>query len=108
MYIYKIDNYYRIGATNNLKLRFKNINSSHPFSIKPILSVKSKTPFQLEKCIHATFAQKRIKKNKDFYDVDINEILNAIEDCEKLIEKYTCHKCKINLKKLSRHKCFSS
>lgn len=107
-YIYKIDDYYRIGATNNLKLRFKNINSSHPFSIKPILSAKSKTPFQIEKCIQATMVHKRIKKNKDFYKVELSELLSAIEDCKVLIEKYTCYKCKINLKSLSRHKCFSS
>lgn len=107
-YIYKIDKYYRIGATNNLKLRFKNINSSHPFSINPILTLKSKTPFQIEKCVQATLAQKRIKKNKDFYKVELSEILDAIEDCEKLIEKYTCYNCKTNIKKLSNHKCFSS
>lgn len=107
-YIYKIDNYYRIGATNNLKLRFRNINSSHPFSIKPILTAKSKTPFQIEKCIQSTMAQKRIKKNKDFYKVDLGELLGAIEDCKDLIEKYTCYKCNSHIKKLERHKCFSS
>lgn len=107
-YIYEIDKYYKIGATNNLKLRFKNINSSHPFSIKPILTAKSKTPFQIEKCVQASLAHRRIKKNKDFYKVNLIELLNVIEDCKKLIEKYTCYKCKTNLKNLSHHKCFSS
>lgn len=88
-------------------MRFKNINSSHPFSINPILTLKSKTPFQIEKCVQATLAHRRIKKNKDFYKVDLGEILNAIEDCEKLIEKYTCYNCKTNIKNLSNHKCFS-
>lgn len=105
-YIYKIDKYYRIGATNNLKLRFKNINSSHPFSIKPILTAKSKTPFQIEKCVQSLLADKRIKKNKDFYKVELSILLDAIEDCEKIINKYKCYKCETNIKNISNHKCF--
>jgi phage anti-repressor protein len=108
-YIYKINDYYKIGATNNLKLRFKNINSSHPFSIKPILTAKSKTPFQIEKCVQSIFAQKRIKKNKDFYKVELVELLDAIKDCEKIIDKYKCYKCNTNIqniKNIITHKCF--
>jgi phage anti-repressor protein len=106
-YIYKIDKYYKIGATNNLKLRFKNINSSHPFSIKPILSAKSKTPFQIEKCVQSLLANHRIKKNKDFYKINLGKLLGIVFDCEKLIEKYTCHKCKTTFTKLNKHKCIN-
>ena len=106
-YIYKIDEYYKIGATNNLKLRFKNINSAHPYSIKPILSIKSKTPFQIEKCIQSILAQKRIKKNKDFYKVKLGELLDVLTDCEKIIDKYQCRKCNNKIKNIKNHYCFT-
>lgn len=89
-YIYEINKLYKIGATKNLKLRFKNINSSHPYSIKPIFTLKTDYPYQVEKCIQSILMKDRIKNKKDFYKTTLLKILEGVNDCEKIIEKYIC------------------
>ena len=62
-YIYEVGEYYRTGATKNLKLRFKTHNSSHPQTIRPIIRLKVDDPFKLESCVNNLLNQFRIKKN---------------------------------------------
>jgi phage anti-repressor protein len=92
-YIYEINNLYKIGATDNLKLRFKNINSSHPYSIKPVLTIETDHPYKIEKCVQSILMNDKIKRKKDFYKTNMMKILNATQDCEKIINKYSCIKC---------------
>jgi hypothetical protein len=98
-YIFEINKLYKIGATKNLKLRFKNINSGHPYSIKPILTMKTDYPYQIEKCVQSILMKDRIKNKKDFYKTTILKILEGVNDCEKLIEKYICFKCDKDIQK---------
>lgn len=98
-YIYEINNLYKIGATKNLKLRFKNINSSHPYSIKPILTIRTDYPYQIEKCVQSILMKDKIKNKKDFYKTTMLKILESVNDCEKLIKKYICFKCDKHIKK---------
>ena len=114
-YVYEVGGLYRTGATKNLKLRFKTHNSSHSDTIKPILKIKSDNPFRLETCVNNLLAQYRIKKNKDFFDVNLLTILNAITDCEISLDKYKCSDCNIKLKSneltnhlLDKHKDYNS
>lgn len=104
-YVYEIGEYYRIGATKNLKLRFKTHNSSHPQTIRPIITLKHSNPFAIESCVNNLLKQYRIKKDKDFYKVNFLTLINAIKDCGELIDKYKCTNCNINLtgSDLSQH-----
>ena len=97
-YIYEIGEYYRSGATDNLKVRFKIHNSSHPYTIRPIIKLKVDEPFKLESCVNNLLSKYRLKKNKDFFKVDFLTLINAIADCGDIIEKYKCTDCNIKLK----------
>ena len=114
LYVYNVDDYYRIGASNNLKLRFKTHNSSQPHKIKPILTKKCKNPFRLETCVNNLLAEHRIINKKDFFKVDFSILLNAINDCDDMITKYKCKECNIKLDNnqlnshlLNKHKNYS-
>ena len=97
-YIYEVGEYYRTGATKNLKLRFQTHNSSHPHSIRPIIQLKTDNPFKLETCVNNLLNQYRLKKNKDFFKVDFLTLLNAVVDCSDIISKYKCTDCNEKLK----------
>jgi len=105
LYVYNVDNYYRIGATKNIKLRFKTHNSSQPHKIKPILTKKCKDLFRLETCVNNLLAEYRIINKKDFFKVDFLTLLDAVNDCEKILKKYKCKECniKLNSNQLSSH-----
>ena len=96
-YVYEIGEYYCIGATKNLKLRFQTHNSSHPHSIRPIIQLKTNNPFKLETCVNNLLNQYRLKKNKDFFKVDFLTLLNAIIDCGDILDKYKCTDCNVKL-----------
>jgi phage anti-repressor protein len=85
-YIYEVGEYYRTGATKNLKLRFKTHNSSHPQTIRPIIRLKVDDPFKLESCVNNLLNQFRIKKNKDFFKVDFGTLISIIKDCGIIID----------------------
>ena len=104
-YIYEVGEYYRTGATKNLKLRFKTHNSSHPQTIRPIIRLKTDDPFKLESCVNNLLNQFRIKKNKDFFKVDFATLISVIKDCNIIIDKYKCTDCDIKLSsdKLTEH-----
>jgi len=80
---------YKIGYASNLNKRLETYKTGHP-DIELVhqenVNVSKK---QLEKCVLSLNLMKRLSsKNEIICDSSLKDIINEIQDCKKLIEKY--------------------
>jgi|SRR5579872_679682 len=72
---------YRIGKTNNMKLR-KQVYNTHTLHKHSVVFMKEcKCPTRLERCLRIMLYKFRYKNNKDFYVCELNKIKNGIAKC---------------------------
>lgn len=72
-FIYLIDygcNYYKIGLTQNLRKRFRNLNTGSPYDLKLIDSFKTTNSLGVEKTLHKMFKKNLVKGKKEFFMFD--------------------------------------
>ena len=62
LYVVKIKNYYKIGKTNNISNRLRDIRSCSPFRVMLIFSKKVKDVYGIEADLHWKFQNKRIRR----------------------------------------------
>ena len=84
---------YKIGYTINLNKRLENYKTGHP-DIELVhqenVNVSKK---QLEKCVLNLNIMKRLSsKNEIICDSPLKDIINEIQDCKKLLVKYSSNK----------------
>lgn len=76
-------NYYKIGVSQNIIRRHRDLESAMPFNIKILQNKKVDSPYDLEHKIHSEFSEKYVKSewfklNKS----DVNRIIDIIEEWE--------------------------
>lgn len=82
-FIYLIDygcNYYKIGLTQNLRKRFRNLNTGSPYDLKLIDSFKTTNSLSVEKTLHKMFKKNLVKGKKEFFMFDkktLEEVKNV-------------------------------
>ena len=83
-----IDGIYRFGKTQDFKKRLSNYNSANSDKMEVIYIFKTKNSKKIESCVINQIKEKRYKKRKDFYEIDINILKNLISDCNNMTLKY--------------------
>jgi len=83
-----IDGIYRFGKTNDFKKRLLNYNSSNCDKMEIIYIFETKFSKQIENCVISLIKDKRYKKRKDLYQIDIELFKNIISSCNNLFLKY--------------------
>jgi len=73
VYLLKIGNSYKIGASKNLPDRMKSLQTGSVDDIKLEHTIYTDTPYQLEKQLHYRFKHKRIKR--EFFNLDNDDIV---------------------------------
>lgn len=72
---------YRIGKTNNMKLR-KQVYDTHTLhKHKVVIAREFKYPYRLEGCLRSMLYDFKYKNNKDFFVCSLNKIKQAINKC---------------------------
>jgi hypothetical protein len=83
------DNFYKIGVTNNIKQRFSILNTSFPeVSEFKFISRKFKCKYSAEARLFELLDEYRIKKHKEYFNVDLDTIIENIELMEKESDIY--------------------
>lgn len=112
IYIISLDDGYKIGKTKDLNKRYKlykTANKNDPI-IKYVFYASDID--KLENCLKNILKDHEYKNRKEFYIMNLNDIIFAIKECEKLITKIKCRTCdkKINsnlnksfMKRLKNH-----
>ena len=96
IYILKVDDLYKIEIIENLQKRTNNYNTSYPNKTNIVYYKKTKCPIQIELCIKSILYNYRIKNRKEFYYCKLEKIINVINKCIKIENKYgKCNKNKI-------------
>jgi hypothetical protein len=79
LYLLECEQYYKIGISNNPKIRFTSIRTANPFEVKPVMCIftydRKKTK-QLESMLHSRF--KRMQHRNEWFTKSF-EIVNLIK-----------------------------
>lgn len=89
---------FRIGKTHDMNVRVKGYNTHHKDNPEVVYIYYTHDRHRLEKCV-----RNALKYYKDFYVTDMNNIIEAMKDCDHLITKFKCN-IKDNEKNISRAK----
>ena len=94
------DDIYRIGKSTNFKNRISVHQTSNPIKIETVFMYETDMINEVEKCLRMMLEGTNYRKNKDFYEIDLNIIKQLIEECE-------CMKLnvKLNGKNIKDEKC---
>ena len=80
---------YKIGYSTNLNKRLESYKTGHPDIELVYQENVNVSKQQLEKCVLNLNIMKRLStKNEIICDSSLKEIINEIQDCKKLIDKY--------------------
>lgn len=91
IYVIKYNNLYKIGYTNDLNKRLATYNTGSGNKLEYEYYKKTNCAKEIELCLKAMLNRYLYRSNKEFYDCDINIIINKITKCLK-IEK-NCKNC---------------
>lgn len=82
IYILNIENtnLYKIGVSQNINRRLKDISNSMPFNVNLIFSLNVKNTYDLESKLHNMYSEFYIKN--EWFELGINEIFNIIKLCQ--------------------------
>lgn len=75
LYLFKYEDFYKIGFTSDVNRRLKDISFYPPFDVEFVASVKLKNPREAEKYWHEYYSEYQIKgewflfKNREFMDM---------------------------------------
>jgi len=83
-----IDGIYRLGQTEKFKQRIANYNSANSDNVKVLYIFETKNSKKVQDCVIAQIKEKRYKKRKDFYQIDLNLLKQMIKDCDCFTLKY--------------------
>ena len=73
-------NYLKIGRTDNLERRLKELdNTSTPLPFQCIYAVEVESDLNIEKLLHETFQDKRVRKNREFFEINEQSAISALK-----------------------------
>lgn len=76
VYILKCDNHYKVGFSKDVQRRIKQLDT-RPFELKLVKQYYSTNAYDIEQAAHKQL--ERYKVANEWYNVDINYIISAIE-----------------------------
>ena len=91
VYVIEDEKLYKIGYTNNLKKRIQVYNTGKANKATYAYYKKTNCGYEIEICMKAMLNKYIYKSNKEFYDCDLDKIINSIIKCIKIENK--CKKC---------------
>lgn len=77
IYILKSDGFYKIGVATDVGRRVKELQTGNPHTIECVFSRQVPEAYEIEKFLHDTFAEYRVKGEWFKFD---NKILEVVKD----------------------------
>lgn len=74
------DGYVKIGKTRNLDQRLRSLdNTSVPLPFRCVYAVEVPNDDEVERLLHQTFADLRIRSSREFFDIDPQRVISAMK-----------------------------
>jgi len=78
---------YKIGYTKkSVKSRIEKLQTGNPYQIKEIANFESSHGRKVESTLHNLYKHKNVKN--EWFNLDISDVANFIENCEKIEENF--------------------
>jgi len=72
-------NYVKIGKTTDLEERLRSLDrTGTPLPFQCVYAVEVENDLNIEKLLHNTFKDKRIRKNREFFEIDEESAISAL------------------------------
>jgi hypothetical protein len=94
IYVIAIDDGYKIGKTKNLNKRYELYKNAHKDNPEIKFVFYTNDINRLEKCIKNILTYEEYRDRKEFYVLELADIILAIKSCNTLITKFECKSCK--------------
>jgi prophage antirepressor-like protein len=91
VYVIEDEKLYKIGYTSDLKKRIQVYNTGKANKATYAYYKKTNCGYEIELCMKAILNKYIYKSNKEFYNCDLDKIINSIIKCIKIENK--CKKC---------------
>jgi len=85
---------YKIGKTDEMKIRKNPYNTPLANNIKIIYAIKVDDPHGVELCIKGALNKYRYRDKKEYYECQLKEIITAFQTCTNIVERKICDQCK--------------
>lgn len=80
-------NLYKIGKAKDLAKRLKGYNTGNADDIGVLFALEVDDITKVEECIKAMIKDKRYRKNKEIYEIDLDVLKKVFIDCDELHSK---------------------
>lgn len=94
IYVIAIDDGYKLGKTNNMNDRYKLYKNAHKDNPEIAHVFYTNDIDRVEKCVKTILMYEEYRDRKEFYILELVDIISAIEDCDSQMNKFKCGSCK--------------
>ena len=94
IYVIAIDNGYKFGKTNNMNNRYKLYKNAHKDNPGIVYIFYTHDIDRVEKCVNTILMYEEYRDRKEFYILELVDIITAIKDCDNQMNKFKCGSCK--------------
>ena len=105
IYIIKLEDGYKLGKTGDLNKRYELYKNAHKNNPDIEYVFYTSNIDKLESCVKLILQNEEYKNRKEFYLLELVDIITTIKGCNKLITNFKCKSCKknIDIKNLKSH-----
>uniref|UniRef100_A0A6C0C9B1 MSV199 domain-containing protein n=1 Tax=viral metagenome TaxID=1070528 RepID=A0A6C0C9B1_9ZZZZ len=105
LYVIAVDDGHKLGRTDNLNKRLPVYDTAHKDKPEVKYVFYTDDVVKLENCVKNILRDQEYRDRKEFYMIELVDIINAIEGCHVLITNFSCSSCgdKENITKLKKH-----
>ena len=86
----KLRTWYKVGLSNNPERRRKTFNTAAPYDYKIYATIEVEDMYTVEKALHNELRKYRMRRNREWFDVKLDTILNVAR-------RYCKKNCKVEL-----------
>jgi hypothetical protein len=75
--------YVKIGRTSNLEQRIRSLDTtSVPLPFECVYACRVMNGIQVEKLLHDTFLDRRVRSNREFFEISVDRVISALRLAE--------------------------
>jgi hypothetical protein len=105
VYIISIEDGYKIGKTNNMNKRYELYKNAHKDNPEIRYVFYTSDIDQLETCLKNSLRYEEYRDRKEFYIVELADLMDEIDRCDDFINGFDCKSCNVTnkMKKFRNH-----
>lgn len=94
IYVIKIEDGYKFGKSTNMNNRYKLYKNAHKDNPKIVYVFYTNDIDRVENCVKSILMYEQYRDKKEFYILELVDIIAAIKDCNTQMTNFKCGSCK--------------